>query len=125
MSKRSGSAFQPPRKKRKGGVSYSSVDVDSIAERPFREDIRVWKVTKSETTGRVSATRRTHRHIHADPLETFPEGQPPTAVCEDIDGPADLELDGGPSTKLAAKRRKGKATKENDSVSPLLNCAQT
>ena len=121
MSKRSGSIPQPPRKRRKGGVSYASVDVDALAERRLREDIRVWNVTKSKTNGRVSATRKTLQYFHVDRSESCPEHQPHAVNTEDVDSPVDLELDEGPSAKLVSKRKKAKVAKENDSVSPLLN----
>ena len=125
MSKRSTTTPRPPRKRRKGGVSYASVDADALAGQRFREDIRVLNVTRSETNGRVSTTRKTRHHFYTDPLQPSSESQSPIAVAEDIDGPVDLEQDDGPSAKLVAKRKKGKATKENDSVGPLLNLIQT
>ena len=125
MSKRSAATPRPPRKKRKGGVSYASVDVDALAERPFREEIRVWNVTKSETNGRVSATWKTRHHFHTGHLQTFPESRPSTVDTEDINGPADLELDEGSSAKPVARRKKARVAKENDSVSLLLKFMQT
>ena len=125
MSKRSGATPRPPRKKRKGQVSYASVDVDALAKQPFREEIRVWNVTQSETNRRVSATQKIRHHLHAGHLQSSPESQPSAADTEDIDAPVDLEPDEGSSAKLVAKRKKGKVTKENDSVRTLLNFIPT
>jgi hypothetical protein len=121
MSKRSAMTSQPSRKRKKGGVSYSIVDVDSLAKQPSREDIRVWNVTRSETTGRISATRKNHRHLRTDHSKSLPEGQPPAVIAEDVSIPTEPEQDEGTSPKLVAKRKKGKNIKENDSVSTAPN----
>jgi hypothetical protein len=120
MSKRSATTGQSSRKRKKGGVSYSIVNVDSLVGKPSREDVRVWNVTRSETTGRISATRKNHRHLRTDRLESLPEGQPSVVIAEDTSIPTELEQHEGPSPKPVAKRKKRKITKENDSVSTVL-----
>ena len=103
------------RKKRKGS-SYASIDLDLPDERPAEvEIIRVWDVTASKLTGRISSTRKTHRHVNESMSK--PSRKETTPVVEDISGPADYEPSEQPPTKPVPKRRRKKATKENDSVS--------
>lgn len=121
MTKRGATSHRLPRKKRKGGVSYAAVDIDSLDQRPPGEDIRVWNVTRSETTGRVSATRRNHQHFLTKPSAPLPshEEQAPTDVMESFGVPVNPEVDERPSVRPVAKHQKRKATKENDSVSSI------
>lgn len=124
MSKRNATGSRSSRKRRKGGTSYATVDLDSLGDSsPKVENIRVWKVAVSETTGRVSATRRNYRHFHKGPSELSHEDQP--SVVEDVDTPAIPEPNKQLPVEPAAKRKKKKVkvTKENDSVSfmPILS----
>ena len=82
---------------------------------PEVETIRVWKVTKSETTGRVSGTRKTHLHFHEGPSE--PSREEEVFIFEDVTTPAGQESSKRPP-KAAAKRKRVRVVKENDSVSP-------
>ena len=120
MSKRNATSHRLPWKKRKGGVSYGTVDLDSLDEQPSREDVHVWNVTRSETTGRVSATRRNHQHFRIDPLEPSREVQPPTTPTEDIGAPDNPEPSGRPPAKPSAECKNRSTIKENDSVSTML-----
>jgi len=116
MPKRNGSS-QLSRKRRKAGASYEEVDGDaSSADSEEVESIRVWSITTSETTGRVSGRRTTHRHLREDPVE--PRDEEPPAL-EEVGPPADSEPSDSLPAKVAAKgkRKRVRVTKENDSVS--------
>lgn len=108
-----------PRKK-KGRASYAVVDLDS-ADKPKKEseNIRVWNISKSETTGRVSAMRKNHKHAYARlPKPLFEE----FTTIEDSDAPANVEQSEQQQTKSGTKRKRvrTKAVKDNDSVSSTL-----
>jgi len=120
MSKRNTKGTRLPRKRRKAGSSYAAVDLDVPDSRTEGvEDIRVWNITKSETTGRVSATRRNYQHIY-DSLPEPLRGEPP--VVEDINSPADPEASELLPAKSVVKRKRARKakTKENDSVSSIV-----
>lgn len=115
MSKRSATDPRPVRKRRKAGVSYGVVEIDIDAPTASKaEDIRVWNVAASETTGRVSATRKNYKHTYKSPQE--PSHEEPSTV-EDLG----TTVDPGPSesspTKPTAKPKRVGIVKENDSVS--------
>ena len=123
MSKHNAGRSRRPRKRRRAGASYGEVNLDSSDEHPEDvEEIRVWKITTSETTGRVSATRKNHRH----PLEYVSEprhDEPPPSV-EETSTPALPEPSEVPPAKVVPKRRRVRLVKENDSVSflPMNQC---
>jgi len=125
MAKRNAGSSQSSRKRRKAGASYSKVDADASSP-DEAEDIRVWNITTSETTGRVFGKRKTHRHLHEDPVEPLHE-EPPTV--EEIDASADPEPSDPPPAKVAAKgkRKRVRVIKENDSVSfvPMDPCLRS
>ena len=111
MSKRNGEGYRLPRKKRKAGVSYARVDLDVSEESLERvEHIRVWNITKSETNGRVSATRKNYQHFYTSPLDS-PHEDPP--AVEEI-APESPEPRAAESI---TKQKRVRAVKENDSVS--------
>lgn len=115
MSKRNATGPSRSRKKRKG-AGYASVDLDLPDEDPGNvEIVRVWDVGTSKTTGRVSATRKTHRHINSGMSKHAHEE--PTLVVEDVDVPADPEPSKQLPVEPVAKRKGEKVVKENDSVS--------
>jgi len=111
MSKRTVTSSRQSRKRKKAGVSYSVVDLDESPDKT--EDIRVWDVTMSATSGRVSATRKNYQHFYESPQEPLHE-EPPTV--EDIAAPADPEPNELPPAESVVKRRRIRAVKENDSV---------
>ena len=115
MSKRHGAAPSRSRKKRK--ENYSSVDLDQDEHPGKVETIRVWDIVASKTTGRVSATRKIHRHVNEGAAK--PTYEEPTPAVEDVGNPAEHEL----PTKPATKHKREKTTKQNDSVSsvPILS----
>jgi len=117
MSKRHVAGSSRSRKKRKGS-SYASVDLDLSDEHPGdTEIISVWDVGTSKATGRISATRKTHRHVNKDAPKLAHEG--PTLTVEDVCIPANPEPSKNPPTGPAPKHRKRKDVKENDSVSSI------
>ena len=108
---------RPPRKKKRGRATYAAVDLDSADGRTEElENIRVWNISKSETTGRVSATRKNHKHAYASLPVPLREESPP---IEHIDAPANPEQ---PPTEPGTKRKRARAkiVKDNDSVSLVL-----
>lgn len=116
MSKRIAAGSRPSRKRRKAGASYASIDIDGTDGFSGKvEDVRVWSVTTSEATGRVSATRKTHRHVYESPPE--PLREEPSTVEESIITPVYPEPGELPLAKSVAKRRRVRIVKENDSVS--------
>ena len=118
MSKRNATGSRLSRKRRKGGASYKEIDLDSLGDRaPQAEVIRVWKTSRSETTGRVSGTRKNHKLFYEGPSKPSRKEQP--SAMEDISAPADPELSGQLPAEPTAKRKKSRTTKnkENDSVS--------
>jgi hypothetical protein len=120
MSKRSATGSRPSRKRTKGGASYGIMDIDPPDVPPGEvEDIRVWNVTKSEKTGRVSATRRNYQHFYASSLDPSHETQPST--IEDAGAPTDLEPNKQPPAVpvVKPKRVRVRTVKENDSVSSI------
>ena len=117
MSKRSTTGSSRSRKKRKG-AGYASVGLDPPDEHPNDvEVLRVWDVGTSKMTGRVSATRKTHLRVNDGVSRLMCEE--PTLTVEDVDVPADPEPSKQPPVESAAKRKREKIAKENDSVSFL------
>lgn len=112
MSKRHGTGTSRPRKKKKG-LSYGSVDLDLDEPSGEVEIIRVWDVAASKTTGRVSATRRSHRHVNEGVVKPILEE--PIPATEDIGIAPDPERS-EPPPKPATKPKE-KPAKRNDSVS--------
>ena len=115
--KRHATGASRSRKKRRGGSSYASIDLDSPDKHAGEvEVIRVWDVTRSVTTGRVSATCTAHRHIYEGPSK--PLCEEPASVVKDVDISPDPEPSGQAPTKGRVKRKpRVRIVKENDSVS--------
>ena len=117
MSKRNATDSRSSRKRRKGGKSHRTTNLDPPDDPPPNvETIRVWKVTRSETTGRVSGTRKNHLHFHEGPSE--PSREEEAYTVEDVSGPVGEESSEQPPAKAATKRKRVRIVKENDSVSP-------
>ena len=104
------------RKRKKAGASYGVVDLDALT-RPTEkvEDIRVWDVTMSETTGRVSGTRRNYKHTYK--VSPEPVGEEPSIV--EISAPADTGPSDSQPAKPVGKNKRVRIAKENDSVSSI------
>lgn len=90
---------------------------------PAVKAVRVWKLEKSETSGRVTGTRRNHQHFHEGPSELSREEHPSTSDWEDVTVPASREPSEQPPakplkpSKPTTKRKRVRVVKENDSVS--------
>lgn len=123
MSKRNATGPLRPRKKK--GSNYALVDLDPPDNPPNKhpkvEMICVLDLSKSKTSGHVSVTRKTHQHVNTDVLRPSPEE--PIHTSEGVGIPADIEPTCKPPTEPAAKPKKTKATKENDSVSSVLTAS--
>lgn len=126
MLKRQAGGPKTARKKKKGNATYSATGFDPTDDEMAVEDIRVWDISTSETTGRMTANRRTLKHYHQTP-SNLPEGPSTSerpggireAVVEDTGTLADTES----LKKVGKQRRKRKRVrtiKENDSVSDSL-----
>ena len=117
MSKRNATGSRPSRKRRKGGVSFGETTLDPPDDNPPSiETIRVWTLGRSEATGRLSGTRKNHEHLHEGPSETFREEESSANDWEDVFDPASQEPIEQPPAKPAAKRKRVRIRKENDSV---------
>ena len=119
---------RPPRKRNKTGASYGTIDVGALLRPSERkEEIRVWDMTISERTGRVSATRKNHKHIYKSPMEPPLEESPleeplleEPPILEGVGAPADSKSIKSRAARSAAKRKRVRIRKENDSVSSVL-----
>ena len=124
MSKRQASDPKAARKKKKSNKSYKIFGLDpSDDEKAVAEDVRVWDISTSKNTGRMTARRRTLKHYS----EVLPPGEPSTsqkqveirevAYVEDAGILADSETPPKTTDKQQQKRRRVRVVKENDSVS--------
>ena len=124
MFKRQNNAPKPARKRKKGNTTYQISSLDPPDDEMAVEDLRVWDVSTSEKTGRVTAKRRTLKHYHQAP-PSIPE-EPPTCEnpeggedvtnVEDTGALADSESPLETVNKRRPKRKRKKVSKENDSV---------
>ena len=125
MLKRWTDAPKAPRKKKKGNATYALSSLDPASEDDTTvEDVRVWNISTSETTGCVMASRRNLKH-YRQVVPCPPEvllmrkgGVEECADAEDAGVLADSE-DREPVKKQRPKRKRVRITKENDSVSKL------
>ena len=114
MTRHVAAGSQQPRKRKKPGASYGSIDFDAVnAHRRQAEDVRIWDVSASGA-GRVSAKRKNRQHLHSCPQgHSYQE----PVLEESIFTPGDPQSDGTPLAKSSAKGKRVRARKENDSVS--------
>ena len=123
MLKRQASGSKATRKKRKGNATYSTSTLDSIEnDKEAVENVRVWDISTSGNTGRMTASRKTLKHYYQVPLEALTTGVSPAGVevvadVEDDGALADSEWPSGVVENERKKRKRIRATKENDSVS--------
>lgn len=123
MLKRQASGSKATRKRRKGNATYSTSTLDSIEnDKEAVENVRVWNISTSGNTGRMTASRTTLKHYYQVPLEASPtsvspEGVEVVADVGDDGALADSEWPSGVVEKGRKKRKRIRATKENDSVS--------
>jgi hypothetical protein len=127
MLKRRANAPKTARKRKKGNATYATTSLDPTDDdKMVVEDVRVWDISASEKTGRVTGSRRTLKHYHQasaslpeEPsMSGGPGGAEEIANTEESGIFADTE-----SSKVAGKqrpKRKRVRVKENDSVSESL-----
>jgi len=127
MLKRQTSGPKTARKKKKGNATYTLSSVDSPDEKLAVEDVRVWSISTSEKTGRITASRRTLKHYHVpqslpgEPSTSKkPGGAEEVADVEETGVLADSESSAEMAGKRRPKRKRVRVVKENDSVSELL-----
>lgn len=129
MLKRPAKGPKTARKKKKGNSTYalSSLDPsDDDEDKVAVEDVRVWDISTSEKTGRMTASRKTLKHYS---LVSPPE-EPSTSKelggveenpsAEDPGNLADSEIPLETAGKPKRKRKRVRVVKENDSVSESL-----
>lgn len=130
MAKRQASAPNNSRKRKKGNATYAMTSLDPTDEdKRVAEDIHVWNISTSETTGRVRASRTTHKHYY-QVAPSLPGG----SSMNKKPGEEDAEVSGFEDTGILAdsepsevvdkqhpkpkrKRTRVRVIKENDSVS--------
>ena len=126
MLKRRTPGPKAARKRKKGNTTYSIGSLDPpIDDKKAVEHIRVWDVSTSENTGRISANRRTVKHYRSvspsqleEPSTSKGPGGNEGGDAEDAGILGDSESLPG-MAKKRPKRKSTKAFKENDSVSEL------
>jgi hypothetical protein len=116
MSKRNTGDYHLSRKRRKNGSSYGVIHPDAEGTEKV-EDVRVWKLTVSNSTGRVSATRKNHQHVYESPLEPF--SKEPLTMEEGSQPPDSVPSELQPTASSQAKKPKRARVPENNSVSPI------
>lgn len=120
MTKRLASGSRSVRKKRKGNTAYASSSLDPTDhDEKVVENVRLWNISTSGKTGRVTGSRKTLKHYSQVPPPGRPstrkmsEGNEESADVEDTGALADSETIG----VQYPKRKRVRAVKENDSVS--------
>ena len=129
MLKRQASGPKTARKKKKGNAMYSVSSFDPPRkDKVAVEDIRVWNISTSEKTGRITSSRKNLKHFRqvspsppegpstSEKLGGFEE----TADVEDTGILADSESPSEVLNKPRPKRKHVRTLKENDSVSKSL-----
>ena len=124
MLKRRTAAPRVARKRRRGKTTYAVGTLDPPDDKTVVEDIRVWDVSTSERTGRVSASRRTVKHCHEAPGQLEQR-----STSKENEGGKDFNVEGAGATadstpspetvKMRQKQKHVAGTKENDSVSEV------
>lgn len=116
MSKRNTRDYHLSRKRRKNGASYGVIDPEADGTEEV-EEVRVWKLSVSDNTGRVSATRKNRQHVYDPPLE--PSSKEPLAMEEASNPPDSVLSEAPPTTSSQAKKPKRSRAAENNSVNPI------
>lgn len=125
MLKRQAAAPKRVRKKRRGGTSFTISSLDPTNDdKMLAEDIRVWEVSTSQRTGRVSASRRTIKHYHEavnqpdQPSASKESGEHGESNADEAGILTDAE-NSPEMVKSHEKRRRTKVAKQNNSVSDI------
>ena len=125
MLKRQNAAPKPARKRKKGNTTYQVSSLDPpVNDKIVVEELRVWDVSTSETTGRITGKRRTLKHYHQvspnlleePPASKIPEGSEDVENVEDTGVLADSEPPQELVNKRRSKRKRANVSRENDSV---------
>ena len=125
MLKRQNTAPKPARKRKKGNTTYQISSLDPpVNDKISVEELRVWDVSTSETTGRITGKRRTLKHYHQvspsvleeSPTRKIPEGSEDVENDEDTGVLTDSEPPQELVNKRRSKRKRANVSKENDSV---------
>jgi len=124
MAKRPAPKATHTRKRRKGGTIYPVTHLELPGKGPVVEDVRIWDVSTSGKTGRVSASRRTTKHDHrvSNGFEEPPASEQPEAGDEVNVEDTGMLVDSEAPEKVEGHREKRHvgASKENDSVSRMV-----
>ena len=128
MLKRRADVHKTVRKRKKGNTSYKTSTLDpSDDEKVVVEDVRVWHVSTSEKTGRMTAKKRTLKHYSSKVLSPEqPSMSQKQGDVEEVPGVEDAGIltdsKAYPDTtiKQQPKRSHVRAIKENNSVSESL-----
>jgi hypothetical protein len=114
MTRFASSGSLQPRKRKKSGASYGSIDFDAVNARKRRaEGVRTWDVSASGA-GRVSAKRKNRQYLHGYPQDhSYQE----PALEESIVTTGDPQPDDTPPATPLVKGKRVRARKENDSAS--------
>lgn len=114
MSKRAATGSRPPRKRKKGGANHESINFDSVvALKRQTEEVRVWNVSASGSSGRLSAKRKNRQHAHESPPEPSCQELPLEEPFPDPEDASEVR-----PTKSVARSRKARV-EDNDSVSSM------
>ena len=128
MLKRTKDVTKTGRKRRKGNTTYQISTLDRIDDdKSVVEDIRVWDISTSEKTGRVTAKRRTLKH-RSQASSSLPDE---SSTSEKLGGDAEVthveetgNLADTESSEMVdkphPKRKCTRVARENDSVSEFL-----
>ena len=131
MLKRPATTGKTARKKKKGNATYSSTSLDD--NNVVTEELRVWDISTSKKTGRVNASRRTHKLSHQasgrpeSPSVGEGSGAGHGGMATEVDEAgtfADSEATSETASKKRPKRKRTRVVKENDSVSGLRSPAR-
>ncbi|KAF9643123.1 hypothetical protein BDM02DRAFT_3192169 [Thelephora ganbajun] len=121
MLKRQTSGPKTVHKKRKGNATYSVASLDPIDDNKVVENVRIWDISTSKSTGCMTVSRKTLKHYSQVSLPEEPSTtKKPGGVEEDVHVEdtgilADSESPSEPVEKRP-KRKRVRAVKENDST---------
>ena len=125
--KRQATDSKTVRKKKRGRTTCKISSLDpSDDKKVATEDVRVWNISTSENTGRITARRKVLKHYSTVPPPEQPSMSQKqvevneVAYVEDTGILADSETPPKPTGKQRRKRKRVRVVKENDSVSESL-----
>lgn len=122
MLKRQASGTKPVRKRKKGNATYVASSLDPIVKgEKVLENVRVWRISSADGTGRVRASRKTVKHFSQvlPELPSTSKWDEGVADAEETGVLADSESPSDPLRRGPSKPKRVRTFKENDSVSVL------